>query len=139
MRRTDAIVCLRVIVFNFRVSVFQPFSVFLVGEVGPRMTCRGGISRAFSTYRRRSSGADVHHRSITVTSGNRVIDGVTLGAVLDDQIAGGIYIDTAAITDDVVPLYAIVAASGMNAGAIIDRVVFPDETLGADAYAIPTI
>ena len=27
----------------------------------------------------------------------------------------------------------------MNAGEIIDRVVFPDETLGADAYAIPTI
>ena len=82
------------------------------------MTCRGGISRAFSIYRRRSSGADVHDRSITVTGGNRVIDGVTLRAVLDDQVAWRAYIDPAIVADDAICFDAIVGAGDVHTGPI---------------------
>src|SRR4051794_29722224 len=103
------------------------------------MSCHGRIRRAFSTHRGRPSGADIYDGPIAVAGSNGVVSPVIGGAVFDDQIAGGIYINTAAVGDNVVSFDPIIAAGGMNSRGTKSTVIFPDEAIGVNSYCVAPV
>ena len=86
------------------------------------------VGGAFPVYCRGTRRTDVDDRAVAVAGPDEVITRIIAGAVLDDQAASAVYLDTAIIAGDVIPFDSIVAAGGMDAGTVaIERtVIFPD-------------